>query len=109
MPMAKYYFENPELDGEENVHVLYSDRNEYKLPDYHKLDFSVRYSTDMFNVPIEFYVNLYNVYNRKNAFAQYVAYDFDKANNTFNYESTPKLQQITLMPFIPTFGFSVKF
>lgn len=109
IPTAKYYFSNPELDGSEKVYINYSKRNAYSLPDYHKLDLNLKYTTLLFDLETDIYLNLYNVYNRKNAFAQYVSYDFDKDNNTYDYTSSPKLRQVTLMPFIPTFGFVVKF
>lgn len=109
IPNSKYYFNNRELEDNEKVFINYSNRNDYNLPDYHKLDLNFKYSTTLFDLPFELYVNLYNVYNRKNAFAQYVSYDFDKNNNSYDFTSSPKLRQITLMPFIPTFGFSFKF
>ena len=109
MPTGKYYYTNGEIDGVENQNVNYSDRNEYSLPDYHKLDINIKYSTTMFSLPTDFFINIYNAYNQQNAFAQYIAYDFDADKNEFDYTSTPKLNQITLMPFFPTFGFAVKF
>ena len=109
MPTGKYYFTNSEIDGIENQNVNYSSRNEYNLPDYHKMDLNIKYSTTMFSLPTDFFINIYNLYNQSNAFAQYIAYDFDTKKNEFDYTSTPKLNQITLMPFFPTFGFAVKF
>ncbi len=109
MPTGKYYYTNEELDGIENQNVNYSSRNEYQLPDYHKMDINIKYTTTMFSLPTYFFINIYNAYNQNNAFAQYVAYDFDAEKNEFDYSSTPKLNQITLMPFFPTFGFAIKF
>lgn len=109
MPTGKYYYTNTELDGVENQNVNYSKRNEYSLPDFHKLDINIKYSTQMFSLDTDFFINIYNAYNQKNAFAQYIAYDFDPDKNQFDYSSTPKLNQITLMPFFPTFGLAVKF
>jgi len=109
MPTGKYYFTNSEIDGIENQNVNYSSRNEYNLPDYHKMDLNIKYSTTMFSLSTDFFINIYNLYNQSNAFAQYIAYDFDAKKNEFDYTSTPKLNQITLMPFFPTFGFAVKF
>jgi hypothetical protein len=109
MPTGKYYYSNDEIDGTEKQNINYSARNEYKLPDYHKLDINIKYSTTMLNLATDFYINIYNAYNQKNAFAQYVAYDYDPDKNEFDYTSTPKLNQITLMPFFPTFGFAIKF
>lgn len=109
MPVGKYYYTNTEIDGIENQNVNYSSRNEYNLPDYHKMDINIKYSTTMFSLSTDFFINIYNAYNQPNAFAQYIAYDFDADKNEFDYTSTPKLNQITLMPFFPTFGFAVKF
>lgn len=109
MPIGKYYYTNTELDGEENLNINYSTRNEYQLPDYHKLDINLKYKTLISSLETEFYINIYNVYNRLNAFAQYVSYDYNPDSNEFDYSSSPKLHQISLMPFFPTFGFSVRF
>jgi CarboxypepD_reg-like domain/TonB-dependent Receptor Plug Domain len=109
MPVGKYYYTNTEIDGIEKQNVNYSSRNEYNLPDYHKMDINIKYSTTLFSLPTDFFINLYNAYNQPNAFAQYIAYDFDADKNEFDYTSAPKLNQITLMPFFPTFGFAVKF
>ncbi|MCB0730572.1 MAG: TonB-dependent receptor [Ignavibacteriae bacterium] len=109
MPTSKYYYKNEELNEEEKVQIYYSARNEFQLSDYHKLDINVKYNTLFLDYPFEFYVNLLNVYNQKNAFTQYISYDYNENTNAYDYNSSLKLRQITLMPFFPTFGFSVKF
>jgi hypothetical protein len=86
------------------IQFNYSNRNEFRLPDYHKLDININYSFTYKTYPIEVFLNLQNVYNRKNAFAQYISFDTDEKTGV----SSPKLKQITLMPFIPTLGFSIK-
>ncbi len=109
MPTSKYYYGNEELNEDINEQIYYSDRNDYKLPDYHKLDLNFKYNTDWGGYPIEFYINLLNVYNQQNPFTQYISYDFDEDKNAYDYNSSLKLRQITLMPFFPTFGFSLRF
>ena len=108
MPTAQYYFSPLGVKGDrdERTQFNYTMRNEYKLPAYHKMDLSFNYKFEMLDLPAEAYLTLYNVYNRQNAFAQYVAYD--KTENG-DQKGTPKIKQITLMPFIPTFGMSIKF
>ena len=109
MPTSKYYYKNEELNEEEKVQIYYSARNEFQLSDYHKLDINVKYNTLFLDYPFEFYINLLNVYNQNNAFTQYISYDYNENTNAYDYNSSLKLRQITLMPFFPTFGFSVKF
>ena len=50
------------------------------------------------------YINMLNVYNRQNAFAQYVSITTDENGNKI-----PIQKQITLFPFIPTVGLKVDF
>ncbi len=109
MPNSQYIFSPLGINGERErrIQFNYTNRNDYKLPDYHKLDLSANYKFTFSTYAAEVFVNLQNLYNRKNAFAQYISYDIDE--NTGEKNSTPKLKQITLMPFIPTMGISLKF
>jgi hypothetical protein len=74
------------------------------LPAFHKLDLNLTYKFLWFNLPFEAYINIYNVYNRQNPFAQYVSTEIDNQGN-----KTLKLKQLILFPFILTFGFNLKF
>lgn len=107
MPTAQYHFSPLGVNGdrEERTQFNYTRRNEYKLPAYHKMDLSFNYKFEMIDLPAEAYLTLYNLYNQQNPFAQYVAYDKVENSET----EIPKIKQITLMPFIPTFGVSLKF
>jgi len=110
MPTAQYYFSPQGVRGDrqERVQFHYTERNEYKLPDYHKLDISTNYKFQAFELPFEAYLTLYNVYNRQNPFAQYVVYE-DEITESGETISVPKMKQISLMPFIPTIGVQIKF
>jgi hypothetical protein len=62
-PSGKYY-----VDG--NVQFLYSERNGYRMPAYHRLDFGAtwqRKKTEKFESSWNF--SIYNVYARENAYA----------------------------------------
>ncbi len=109
MPNSQYSFSSSGVIGqnERRIQFNYTTRNGYKLPDYHKLDLSANYKFEVSNRKVEFFLNLQNVYNRKNAFARYITYDIDE--KTGKKDKTPKLKQITLIPFLPTFGVIVKF
>ena len=83
----------------------FSDRNAYRLPAYHKMDINMMHKFKMFGMESIFSINIYNLYNRRNAFAMYVSSDYDSNTN----EQTKKVKMITLFPIIPTLGLSFKF
>ena len=58
----------------------------------------------MLNADFEAFATLYNVYNRHNAFAQYVVIEKNE-----NGEEVPVVKRLTLFPFIPSFGIAIKF
>jgi len=94
---ARYTSMNP--NGSLFYVELKGEKNSYRLPDYHRLDVGVFYSTKIFGADSEIYVQVVNVYNNKNIFFRY--YDF---------ESNPaKRKDFNMLPLIPTFGFSVHF
>lgn len=106
MPTGMYRF-NPigENYFGENDLYQYTDRNGARLPAFHKLDLNFMYKFKWSDYPMEFSINLYNVYNRRNPFAWYITDGYNE--NTGEYEK--QLKQVTLFPFIPTIGFSFQF
>ncbi len=83
----------------------YTERNGYRLPAFHKLDLNFTHSYRWFDLPWQVSINIYNAYNHRNTFAQYITQEYDEA--TGGYSS--KLKRVTLFPIIPTFGISFKF
>jgi outer membrane receptor for ferrienterochelin and colicin len=104
LPPGQFIFEPIGTGGNSQVQFNYSELNTAQFPDYHKLDINFNYSFRMFNSNFEAYINLYNVYNRHNAFAQYVVFQENEDG-----EEIPVLKRITLFPFIPSAGISIKF
>jgi hypothetical protein len=82
--------------------VGYGDRTRYnsRKPDYQRLDIRVSAYTRFWNADWNFYLDVINVYNYKNV----VGYNYyvDK-NLTLQRETN------TMLPILPTLGFSVKF
>ncbi len=91
-PGSQSYFDSPS-------------RNNYRLPGYHKLDLSFQYEYTWFEQPWIFSINIFNVYNRANAFAHFIDTEYDINTGT----SKRVLKQISLFPVIPTFGLQFKF
>ena len=104
LPPGQFIFEPVGTGGSEQVQFNYTGLNTAQFHDYHKLDLNFNYSFKMFNSDFEAYLNLYNLYNRHNAFAQYVVLEENE-----NGEQVPFLKQITLFPFIPSVGISIYF
>ncbi|HSD63138.1 MAG TPA: TonB-dependent receptor [Ignavibacteriaceae bacterium] len=104
IPTGQFIFTGIGIEQTTDINFNYTDRNAYKLPAYHKLDLSASYKFSWAEVQWEAYLNIYNVYNRNNAFAQYVT--FEKNNNG---EDVPKLKQISLFPVIPMAGIKLEF
>jgi len=104
LPAGQYQFNEISPGTGSNLYVDYPELNNDQLPAFHKLDLNLTYRFSLFNLPTESYINIYNLYNRQNPFAQYASTEVD-----INGNKTTKLKQLVLFPFIPTFGFKVKF
>lgn len=103
MPTGIYSFRSPTYDFHD-IKYQYTERNGYRLPPFHKLDLNFMYKFSWFDIPWQLSLNLYNAYNRKNPFAWYLRNTWDEQGNQYR-----EVKQITLFPFIPTFGISFKF
>ncbi len=82
---------------------IYSDRNAYRMPDYHRLDLSITFrgKTDRkWHGELNF--SLYNVYNRHNAWAINFVRDKSDPNATY-------AEMTYLFSIIPAITYNVKF
>jgi len=109
MPTGQYAFDpTPSHQLPYELNTDNTQRNGYRLPPFHKLDLNFTHLFSWFKLPWQFSINIYNAYNHKNVFAEYVERDYN-----YNYSDNTKapyvLHQITLFPIIPTFGLSCKF
>ncbi|MDD2488897.1 MAG: TonB-dependent receptor [Bacteroidales bacterium] len=104
VPIASYY--DPHASGEinqnnnftpPNIIEVYGERNNYIMPAYHRLDLSLNFHKKKKHGIRTWSINIYNVYNRKNAFIIMTA-------------SEPnKLKAYSIMPIIPTVSYTYKF
>ncbi|MBC8179783.1 TonB-dependent receptor [candidate division KSB1 bacterium] len=89
-PESQYYI--PYLDGEYHSYIHVSDKNSFRLPDYHRLDLSAsrRFSTG--NWSTEVGVSIFNAYNHKNVWYR-----------DYNLDTTPiTVTDVMLLGFTPT-------
>ena len=104
LPPGQFIFDPIGIGGNEEIQFNYTGINTTNFPDYHKLDLNVNYSFKMFNADFKAYINLYNVYNRHNAFAQFIVLEKNEDG-----EEVPVVKRITLFPFIPSAAVAIKF
>lgn len=103
LPPGQYQFTEISPGTGSNIYVHYPEMNKAQLPAFHKMDFNLTYKCQLFNLPFEAYLNIYNLYNRQNPFARFVSKESENGN------SVVKVKQLVLFPFIPTIGFNFKF
>ncbi|MFW6327885.1 MAG: hypothetical protein ACOC2F_06180, partial [Bacteroidota bacterium] len=77
----------------------YGGINNYKTPDYHRLDVGINFSKTKPRGKRNLYLGFYNLYNQKNAYYYYIKKNGEKYN----------LMKFTLFPFIPTISYSCSF
>ena len=106
LPVNQYSIINPSLpyNTDKTSYYDYSSRDQFRLPPFHKLDLSFNYSTEWFSKEVQLSLDIYNVYNRYNAFTKYIGYKIDPATG----DKIPVLRQFTLYPFLPSLGINIK-
>ncbi len=81
--------------------------NSARLPDYHRLDLRLTRQTRWFGLDWEVYLDVINVYNRKNI----LDYRFRAVVDEKDPGHPPRLvaERVHMFPLLPTFGFSFTF
>jgi hypothetical protein len=102
VPSAQYVTGNPEWG---NTQDFFTERNAFRIAPFHKMDVNLINEFTMFDLPWEFSINVYNVYNRRNPFALYTTMERDNESG----EYVKKFKQVTLFPIIPTLGLRFSF
>jgi len=95
-PSGKY-----EVDGQ--VIPYYTERNGYRMPDYHRLDVGLnwqRKKTEKFESSWNF--SLYNAYGRENAYS--IDFQQSEAN-----PAVTEAVQLSLFKWVPSFSYNFKF
>ena len=79
-----------------------SERNAYRLPPYHRMDFGFKYNRKSTGLIKEwsFYTQIFNLYNHRNVWFRSVQLKKDMV---------PEISDVRMLPVIPTFGFEFYF
>ena len=92
--------------------TLYTERNGFRLPDYHRLDLSATYKWTGFGLPWNLTLSVYNAYNRMNPFTWFVNYGGTSSTRLIPDASrsvTPTVQQITVFGILPNISVGIRF
>jgi len=84
---------------------VYSDRNGERLPNYHRMDLSLSLKpkkNERRNLKSEWVFSIYNVYNRKNAFA--INFKQDEVNPRLTYA-----EKSSVFSLVPSVTYNIKF
>ena len=95
---ARYTLRDP-AGGLPIDRLLAARRNTGRLLPYHRLDIGMRRRSRPFGVDAEFYLQIFNVYNRRNEW--FIQYDPEDSNKR------PAVAK--MLPIMPTFGFDFSF
>lgn len=102
----------PELkfNSEGNQLIYYSDRNKYRLPDYHRLDIAITYDENLRLKKMwkgSWTLSVINVYGRDNAYSVYYAQEDNRVYNSSGSTSMYKLYIIGIP--LPTLTYNFTF
>lgn len=106
LPTGRYEFE----DGF-NVDLI-TERNGYRLPAFHRLDFSATLNPQKHldrKWHGQWIFSLYNAYNRKNPFSLYTRVTQDKDGNIIGDGTQKEARLIYLFPILPSVTYNFKF
>jgi len=98
--------------GDYNVDLI-TERNGYRLPAYHRLDFSATWNRKPKHPERrwrgQYVFSIYNVYNRHNPFTLYTRVQQDKEGNVIGDGTQKEARLIYLFPIFPSFTYNFKF
>lgn len=95
LPIAVY------LDNDGREIEVYEGRNGFRMPAYHRLDFSMKFSKQKKKYERSWVFGIYNVYNRLNTFFIYRDYDYN--------QNKPVFKKVSVFPIIPSLSLQFKF
>ncbi len=95
-PSGKYYYDNA-------IFNLYTERNGYRMPNYHRMDVSAIWTlTKGEKTESDLVFSIYNVYNHANAYS--IEFKANE-NDTFHMEAV----QLSLFKIVPSISYHLKF
>lgn len=108
IPFEEIVYVSPDDPTNANVFLNYGEKNEFRMPIYHRLDISAnfKFSSKQFSHLLT--VGAFNVYDRRNPLYYNLRRDF---SNNENYEliENKEFVEVWLLPFLPSLSYTLKF
>ena len=101
--LGTYIYFEPGFSDMPTIETITGTRNNERLPDYHRLDLSVTRHFSGKHLSGDFFLNILNVYNRRNVMA--IMWDTDSLAEG---EAAEK-EELRMLPILPTIGFRINF
>lgn len=106
LPTEKYSSSTNYLSNYYYSEIEYFEtRNNFRMPTYHRLDFSINLHKQKKRGTRTWSFGAYNAYSRKNPFFIYIDYDYNYQTNT----EKKVVRQVSLFPIIPFISYQFKF
>lgn len=97
--VGRYQLRNPAVpEFDTNQYAIPGDKNSARLLPYHRLDLSVKRKFSLFGTDAEWYVQVFNAYNRRNEWF---------VENDDGGDSSPRV--FKMLPVVPTLGIDFGF
>jgi hypothetical protein len=110
LPIAWMVASDPVPGNDINIVPIYTERNSFRMPSYHRMDVGVVYNILPKWGESDITLSVYNAYNRRNAYFLY----FDTETETIPGTGITTLtgfavKQVSLFPIIPSLTWNFKF
>lgn len=100
------FFKEPNSKNNDfNTIEYFENRNNYRMPDYHRLDLGFNFHKQKKRVYRTWSLGVYNAYARNNPFMLYKDTEWDEQNHM----STTQLKQLSILNLIPYVRWGIKF
>lgn len=110
LPVAWYLSSDPVPGNDIGLVPIYTERNSFRMPAYHRMDFGLVYNFNPKWGESDLTFSIYNVYNRRNPY--FIYYDIqtvtDELTGITTFEGY-KAKQVSLFPMIPSLTWNFKF
>ncbi len=114
LPTGRFAFQDTPGTESESVTPIYGDRNNFRLPDFHRLDLGLIWELKAKKLKeSNLTINIVNAYDRRNAFFIYLEPTFrevmDEDGATFEIPESIDARQVSLFPILPSVTWNFKF
>lgn len=97
--LGLHEYEEHDVDGWTGSVTYVESRNNFRMPDYHRMDVSVNFHKEKRFGRRTWNLSVYNLYNRKNPYMVYEGWQ----------NGSPRLMQLSIFPLLPSVSYIFKF